>query len=337
MKDQKMQVDVSVWAIIKVLLVLVAFYLLFLIRDILILFFLVLILVAAFNPVVNYWEKKIKRGPAVLVLFLIIFAVVAAVIWLIMPSLVRQISQLVIQLPELMDRFSNLKNYVPDFEQNLTAISNSLTGLTGGFVSITASVFGGVFTLLTALVLTAYLLLDKDAFANFIFSVFPPASKGQLVTIFDKIGQKLGNWLRGQAILGAIIALIDLIGLVIIGVPFALVLAIISGILEIVPTIGPIVAGLIAILVALAVDPIKAVFVAVLYVIVQQIENNFIVPKVMQKAVGLSPVIIILAVLVGAKLFGVFGAILAVPLAGVISVVIQDWSTLRKAFDKNDK
>jgi predicted PurR-regulated permease PerM len=117
-------------------------------------------------------------------------------------------------------------------------------------------------------------------------------------------------------------------------VPYALALAVISGILEIVPTLGPILAGAIATIFALTIDPIKAIFVIILYVIVQQLENNFVVPKVMQKAVGLSPVIIIFAVLIGARLLGLVGAILAVPIAASISVIVQDWSTVKKTIGR---
>lgn len=328
MPQNGFRVDVSVWTIAKIILVLTGFYLLFFIRDILALLFIVLILVAAFDPIINKWEKKLHRGPAVVLLFVIILLVLAAIIYVIVPPVISQLSQLINQLPDIAQRFRDAEKYVPAIEKNLSSISQYLTDITGGFVSITAGVFGGVFSLLTAFVITAYMLLDKNAFSQFAISIMPNSNRRHIIVLLKKIGQKLGGWFRGQILLGIIIGTCDLIGLLIIGVPYALILAIISGLLEIIPTIGPIVAGIIAVIVAYTADPIKAVFAVVLYIIVQQLENNFIVPKLMQKAVGLSPVIIIFSILIGAKLLGIIGAILAVPLAASISVIAQEWPNL---------
>jgi len=132
-----------------------------------------------------------------------------------------------------------------------------------------------------------------------------------------------------------IIFLIVYIGLTIIGIPYALVLAIIAGILEIVPTVGPIIAGAIAALVALTISPLAALLVIILFLAVQMLENTFIVPKVMQKAIGVSPVVIILAIIAGAKLLGVVGAIISIPIAASISVLIMEWPTISKIFAKN--
>jgi len=136
--------------------------------------------------------------------------------------------------------------------------------------------------------------------------------------------------------LGLIIAVIDYIGLLAIQVPYALVLALLSGLLEFIPVVGPFTAGAIAVVVALTVSPLHALLVVILYLIVQQLENGLIVPKIMQKAVGLSPVVIIVAVLIGVKLLGLFGALLAVPIAAVISVFISEWPAIRSSFGKDE-
>lgn len=332
--EERIKLDLSVWAIAKTIIVLLVFYFLFLIRDILALFFFVIILVATFNPVINRWEKKMNRPLAVALLFAIIVLAASVIISLIVPPVVTQFSQLADQIPAYSTRFDQVRDYLPAFEKNLTNISQSLSKVTDNLFSITAGIFGGILTLLMALVLTAYLLIDKEGLSNFVVSLFPIEQKDKIVDVFNKIGQKLGSWFRGQLLLGGIIAVIDLIGLVIIGVPFALVLAVISGILELVPTIGPIIAGLIAAVIAFTESPLQALLIIVFYFAVQQLESAIIVPKVMQKAVGLSPVIVIFAFLVGAKLFGLVGAILAVPLAASISVVANEWPTVKKSIKK---
>jgi len=331
--SEKMQFDVSVWMFIKLMLVLVTFYLLFVIRDIVALIFIVLILVATFSPIVKRWAKKIGRIPSVIALLLIIIAVIALVVYMLIPPISDQITQLVNNAPSYLERIQFLKVYAPTLQDSLTTITSSTGTITQGFVSITAGVFGGIITFLTAIVLFVYMLIDEQVLKNFIYSLTPPEKKEQVVEVLRKVASKVGDWFRGQVILGVIIAFIDLIGLLIINVPYALTLAVIAGILKIVPTIGPIIAGVLATIVAFTDSPIKALIVIVFFIAVQQLENSFIVPKVMQKAVGLSPVIIIIAILVGAKLLGVAGAILAIPIAASISVVLNELPSLRKVIE----
>ncbi len=326
---EKMQLEISAWAIVKLLLVLIAFVLLYYVRDILALIFIVLILVASFKPVVETLEKKVGRLLAVILLAVGVFLLFALTIYLVVPPFVSQISDFANSFPSLLAKYDFLSNYREAIENN---IKSSLGNITNSFVSITATVFGGFVTFIMAVVLTIYMLLDRKQLSDFSKSIIPDAQKNAVIETVEKVSQKVGSWFRGQLLLGAIIAAIDLIGLLIIGVPYALALALISGLLEFIPTIGPIIAGVIAAVIALSVSPIQAVFVIILYVIVQQLENAVIVPKVMQKAVGLSPVVIILAILVGAKLLGLLGAILAVPIAASLTVIVQEWPALSKSF-----
>jgi predicted PurR-regulated permease PerM len=207
MPNNEIRVNVSVWTIAKVILVSLGFYLVFFIRDILALLFIVLIFVAAFDPIINKWEQKIRRGPAVALLFVAIMLVFAAIIYIIVPPVISQLSQLINQLPEIAQRFRDAEKYVPSIEKNLSSISQYLTDITGGFVSVTAGVFGGVFSLLTAMVITAYMLLDKNALSQFAVSIMPDENRHKISALLKKIGQKLGGWLRGQILLGVIIGI----------------------------------------------------------------------------------------------------------------------------------
>jgi len=332
--NEKMQFDVSVWMFIKLILVLITFYLLFLVRDILALIFIVLILVATFSPVIKKWAKKIGRIPSVIALFLIIIVVLALVVYMLIPPITDQITQLINNAPSYLEKINLLRSYAPTLQESLPTISSSTGSITQGFVTVTAGVFGGIITFLTAIVLFIYMLVDEQVLKNFVYSLTPTDRKEQIAEILRKIADKVGDWFRGQMILGLIIGVLDLVGLLIIGVPYALTLAVIAGILEIIPTIGPIIAGVLAALVAFTDSPIKALIVVIFFIAIQQLENSIIVPKVMQKAVGLSPVIIIIAILVGAKLLGVAGAILAIPIAASISVIIHEMPILRKVIEK---
>lgn len=334
--SQKTQLEISVWTIIKVVLVLLGFYFFFYIRDIFVFLLVVLILAATFRPIVNRWEKKIRRLPAVIALLLIAAAILAFIGYIVIPPIISQITSLVQNFPTYVDRLSFFPTYKNEIVTGLKSLSNNITGISGGFVSITSSIFGGVFTFLSAIVLTVYLLLDKDGFHKLINSVVQENSRETVTGVARKISYKMGSWLRGQLLLSLIIAVIDYLGLLAIGVPYALVLAIIAGLLEFIPVVGPFTSGAIAAIVALTISPVKALLVVILYLLVQQLENNIIVPKIMQKAVGLSPVIIIVAILIGVKVIGLFGALLAVPIAAVISVIISEWPAIKASFGKDE-
>ena len=332
---QKTQLEISAWTIVKIALVLVLFYLVYLIKDVLVLFFVVLILAATFRPVVNRWELKIKRVPAVLFLLLIILAILAFIGYIVFPPLISQITALIQSMPQIIDRLSFLSPYKSIIISSLKSLTNNASGITGGFVNVTVSIFGGIFAFLTAIMMTIYLLLDKNGFRNFVVAIIPENSRESIIEMARKMSHKIGDWFRGQMLLSLSVAIIDLIGLAIIGVPYALTLALIAGLLDLIPVIGPIIAGAIAALVALSLSPLQAVFVIILFIIVQQIENSILVPNIMKKAVGLSPIVIILAVLVGVKLLGLIGALLAVPTSAIVSVIISEWPVIKSTLKKN--
>jgi predicted PurR-regulated permease PerM len=334
--NQEVRLEISFWTVAKVLLAGLVFYLLLMVKDIIALFFLVLVLTASFRPTINKWEKKIGRPLSVLSLVALIVLIIVLIVYLIVPPVISQTKQLIENMPDILNKYAFLKDHIPSLNEGINTLTKNIGNITNSFVSITAGIFGGVVAFFTAIIMTIYLLLDRNGIPLFVKSVVASDQQETVMNLARKISLKVGGWFRGQMILGVIIGVLDLIGLSIIGAPYALTLAVISAVLEIIPTIGPLIAGAIAVLVTLGSSPLQALFVFILYIVVQQIENSFIVPKVMQKAVGLSPVVIILAILTGAKLLGVVGAILAVPIIASISVVVQEWPTIKENFKKND-
>ena len=333
---QRVKIDISVWTFIKLILVILAFYFLYMIKDILALFFVVMILVATFSPVIESWSKRIGRWPAVLSVVAIFIAIVALLVYLVVPPVISQVGEFAQNLPYFMEKISYFKNHFPTIQNYLDTLSTSLNAYTGGVVSFTLGIFGGFITIISALVLFIYLLIDEKAMKIAVVSIFPVTHRERLTEVLKKVANQVGNWFRGQLTLASIVAVIYLIGLTIIGVPYAAMLAVLSGVLDFIPVIGPIIAGTVAAFIALSDSPIKALIVIILYIAVQQLENTILVPKIMQKAVGLSPVIIMAALLIGAKLMGIIGAVLAVPISASISVIIQEWPTIKRAWEKSD-
>lgn len=334
--SSKNELVISPWSVVTTVLILASFYLVYFIRDIIALFLIVLILAATFRPVVNRWEKKIKRLPAVLALLLILIAIISLLVYVMFPPLIHQFKALVVAAPDFINRIDFLQSYRSMLIDNIRTITQNPGQFSSKFVSITAGVFGGIFSFITVIVLTVYLLLEKNSFYVLAKNLLPSYQQDTLSVAAKKIAGKVGNWFRGQMLLSLIIGVIYFIVLSVLSIPYALPLAVIGALLEIVPTVGPIVAGAIAVLVALTVSPVIALIAAILFVVVQQVENSYLVPKIMQKAVGLSPVIVILAILVGAKLLGIVGAILTVPVVAALSVVAADWHVIRKSFKHNE-
>lgn len=328
--DGKIKLEISAWAILKVILILAAFYLLYLIRDVAVLLFLVLILVAAFRPIVNKWEKNVTRGGAVAILTLITIIVIAFIFYIIFPPLLSQIKQLINFAPEYVDKFKVLAPYKTEIDSVFKSISSHSGEITTGVYTATVNAFSAIASLLLALVMTIYLLLDRNGLKDFIINLVPKESQNSIIGIAKKMSNKVGGWLRGQLTLCLSIAIVDFIGLTIIGIPYALTLGVLAGISEFVPILGPLFSGIITCLVALSISPIKAIIVAILYILVQQLENTILVPKIMGKAIGISPVIIILAILIGSRLLGLFGALLAVPIAALLFVIISEWQNIKQ-------
>lgn len=331
---EKIKVDISVLSIIKVFLVALGFVLLFWIREILLMVFISLILAATFQPIVKSWSKKVGKTLAMLLFLSLILLVISGFFYLLVPLLIEQIHQLIIQMPAYIERVIAFQADTPSFQRWLETATSTLSNSVGNVVNLTISFLGGLVSFFTIIILTIYFLADDNYFSNLRQSSISEEKANAVIVVVKKVSVKLGQWLRGQFLLGLIITLISYVGLLIIGTPYALTLAVISGILEIIPIVGPFIAGAIAALIAYSVSPLTAIIVIVFYLVIQQVENNLLVPKIMQKAIGLPPAIIIVGILVLGKLMGFIGVLLAVPILGILYVLFQERSAIKEIFAK---
>lgn len=332
--EGKTSFEISTSAIFKIILAIVGLWFLVKTIDILILFFMVLVIVAALSPVVDRCSSKMPRLVAVLLVYLLILLVVGGAFYLIIPSLVEQLTKLAQDLPHFLNQVSPFYESV---KSALTASSETLNNLSGQLQKFSTNVYqttlgfiSGVVAIFTILVLSFYLLMEKGGATKLIAGLLPLSQKERVADIFQKIGLKMGAWLRGQIALALIVGVLVLIGLSIIQVPFALALAVWAALTELIPYIGPILGAIPAIIIAFLINPLTGILTLIVYVLIQQLEANFLVPKIMQKAVGLSPVVIILALLVGGKLYGILGMIVAVPAAAAFQVFLQEWPKFKK-------
>lgn len=309
--------------LVAIFLVLVGWFI-FKVKDILAAIFISYILMSSLLPFVEFLEKrKIPKIIAVVLAYFTTLALLIILIFPLIPFFISQIDSLFKNFPRYFERAALVAGIDIDLPQLTSFITSEFESIGRSALRLTSTIFSGLFSTLTILVVTFYLLLDHKRVNNGIASFFPKEHQSNATEIIRKIENKLGAWLRGQVMLSIFIGVITWAALTLIGLDFALPLALLAAILEIVPTIGPIVAAIPAVIVAAAISPALALVVALVYLAIQVLENNILVPKIMEKAVGLNPVIIILSILIGARLMGVLGAILVIPFISMLILIFQ--------------
>jgi len=332
--ENRTKIEIPTVTIIKVVLVILLLWFLYAVRDVVVLFFIVLVIVAALGPLVDRMSRHIPRVLAMIILSLTFLTILAAIGYLIIPPVVSQLQQLAVNLPYIMDKlgplYQTLKDSVSHYQEQLLNLSSQVITVTSGIFSTTLGFVEGLIAVITIVILSFYMLLEAKTIKGFLYSLMPAERKEQIVDVLKKIANKMGSWMRGQVTLMLVIGILDGIALMILGVPYALTLAVWGALTEVIPYVGPWLGLLPAFLIALTISPLKALFVLIAYILIQQLESQFLAPKIMGKAVGLSPVIIILALLCGAKLMGILGVIIAVPIAAALAVLIQEWPDLKK-------
>lgn len=310
--------------IILALFLVLAGWLLFQIRGIIVSIFISYIIMAAMMPAVHFLRRK--RFPNVLAVFIPYIAIFLALFLLIIPLIpfmLAQISSLLSGFPNYLDNSATILGFHLSPQQMQAYFSNEISGLGKNAIDVTSQVFGGLLSVLTVLVVSFYFLNYNETFKHKIASLFEKEEQERVKKMLQLIDDKLGAWLRGQVILSFAIGLATFIILSILHMPYALPLALIAGILEVLPTLGPILSAIPAVIVALTVSPAMALVIVIVYFLIQMLENNLLVPKIMQHAVGLNPVIVILSIMIGANLLGVAGALLAIPFVSFVIVLIK--------------
>lgn len=318
MKPQR--IEISYKTIIFVIVSVLGLALLWSIKDILLLLFICLILMGALNPTVSRIEKlKVPRPAAIILVYILIISVFGLALAGLVPLLKNQTSELLRILPSTLQSIQIFGLSAVD----LSSQFKLLESIPGEIAKTVLSLFSNIFSGFVILVITFYLLIERHHLDKYSLKIV--GSKGQLLIskIFNRLEGRLGSWVNGELILMTTVGLLSYIGYLVLGLSYAVPLALIAGLLEIVPNIGPIIAVVLAALVGLTISPWVALLTIVLGIIIQQAENNFLVPRIMKATVGLNPIITILTIATGAKLGGVGGALLAVPVYLTIETVVS--------------
>lgn len=322
------RVEISYKTIVFTVLFLLGLWLLFLIKDILLSLFVSFIFMSSLRPTVEKLAaKKVPRGLAIGIIYLIIIVLLFFVGRVIFPPLVTETARLIgsissegglpIFYQEVLNFFKNLNfdafNKISPYGGNVLDIFKTVI-----------SVFNSIVGALGLFVFTFYLLLERKNLGGILRGFLSEEDVKKAMQVTTLVEERLGSWVRAQVLLCVVIGLMAFVGLSILKIPYALPLAILAAVFEIVPIIGPIISGIPAVLVALLFSPGMALVVILLYFLIHQAENNLIVPTIMRTTVGLSPVITIVALMVGGKLMGITGAILSIPVVLVVQTLIEE-------------
>ena len=321
----------------------------YLIREVLLVLYISALLAIGFSPIVRLIERqrllpvgtrRFPRWLAILVLYVFIIGTLVAIGSVILPPLVGQARDLWAQRGQMFEQGQNflLERGILSHPVTLReAVEQAPVGggdAVGTVFGAVRGVIGGIVGFLTILILTFYLLVDAGTIRQTFLRVFPKPQRPRVDSLTRTITVKVSAWLGGQLLLGGVIGVTSAIALWLMGVPFFYVLALICGIGELIPVVGPILSAIPAILVAATVSYKTALAVLIFFLVQQQFENHVLVPKVMERQVGVSAVMVIIALLIGGNLLGIMGALLAVPTAAIVQVLFTEIIDQREAADR---
>jgi predicted PurR-regulated permease PerM len=315
-------------------------------RDILIQVLIATILAAGIAPLTRVLTRiGLPSGVSVILIYLLLILVIVGLGFLLVPPVIAEVQSLISQAPDfgarfvrslqdLQQQFPFLPPLGPALQNQLQQVGNSAGAIfvqALNIVGVALGVFGGLLTAILTLLITFYLVVDGKRIRNYLLSFLPKSQVPRFARMMDAIGDRMGGWLLGQIALSTSIGIASFIALLLVGVNNALLLAVVAAVAELLPIIGPWIAAIPAVIVAFTQDPVKALLTIIAYVIIQQIESNLLAPRIMGRAVRLHPLAVILALLAGASLFGIVGALVAVPVAAAVSVVLDEVRASRAA------
>ncbi len=322
------KVEISHRTIIFTVAFLAFLWLVYYIRDVILQIFVALLIMTILNPTVSKFNKKLKipRVASVLIVYLFVFGFISFGMAVAIPPFAEQTTSFANNIPAYIEELS-----IPDFIANgLTQELASLLGnLPSQIIRLSVSIFSNVLSVFSVFIFALYFLLARENLNTQLAEVFNDKTIEQKIErTINKLELKLGGWARGQIILMTMVGLLTYIGLSLIGIPYALPLALLAGILEIIPNIGPFLSAIPAVVVGFGISPLTGIAVAALGILIQQVENYVFVPKVMQKSAGISPIITLLSLLIGFKVAGIVGAILSVPVVITTKVIVEEFFSL---------
>jgi len=331
MRDLK---DISWQSVWRLVLIVVFLLFLYYARSVLVILLFSIIISSAFEPLVDWFKKRgVGRILATLIIYLTSIALIGLFLFFVAPIIYQQLLAVINLIPGYSEKLSHSiigSQIAQNINEIIITYGSSLLKTSATVFSVLFSVVGGVVSAISVLIISFYLLIKGDGVAEFLRAVLPQNLENEVIGIWQKILWRIGRWFRTQLLLSLFIGLMAFVSLWILGIKYSLILGVLAAILEIVPIAGPIFAGAVSAIVALSQSLSLAIWVVIIFILIQQLESHILVPLIMKKSIGLHPIMIILAILTGAKLGGIVGIILAVPIMVILEEVLSAINRQRK-------
>ncbi|MEK7510865.1 MAG: AI-2E family transporter [Patescibacteria group bacterium] len=346
--DKNTTISITTGTIVRTILILVAAYAVWVLRDLVLLVVTAVVLASAIEPGVAFLRKyRLPRVAAVTLMYVGVFGSLFAIVYAFFPPILDDMQQFLqaapqylntLNLPESLTALTSSAQTVAGETQTqslldtLFTFRSAFSDASGGVVQVVSTFFGGIFALILVIVLSFYFAIQETGIDDFIRLVTPNKHEEYVVGLWQRAHKKIGLWMQGQLLLSLIVGVIVYLGLLILGVPYALLLAVIAAVLDLIPIFGSFIAGILAVIVAFGAGGVTlALFVAALFFVVNQFEAHLIYPLVVNKVVGIPPLLVILALIVGGTLAGFLGVLLSVPLAAAVREFLADVERGKKA------
>lgn len=342
---KEVRISITTGSVIATLGVLLGAYLLWILRDLVLLILTAIVIASAIEPWILFFiRRRLPRFVSALLVYVLVFGSVFGLVYFFFPPIVRDATAFFSAMPAYLSSLnlgslsglSGASNILTtsqgsDFLKTLLSLQYVFTATTGGVTQLLVTFFGGIFSLLLIIVLSFYFALQDTGVDDFLRLIMPVTYEEYSVDLWKRSQKKIGLWMQGQILLSVIVAILVYLGLVIIGIPYALLLAVFTAIAEVIPVFGSILAGAVAVIVAYSSGGLPLAFiVAGLYVVVNQFESNLIYPLIVKKIVGIPPLLVIVALIAGYTLAGFLGALLSVPMAAVALEFIYDFDKRKR-------
>ena len=337
MNNQGNTLDISWETILKVALAGVLFYLLFLVRDVVIWFFFALIISVLFEPAVKFLKMlRVPRVMAVIFIYLTFFSVLASAIYFTAPLFITEIKQFSQLVPHYFEAispiFKELKiEALQSVESFTQAITGSLEKISSSIFDALSTFFGGVASAFFIISIAFFLSLEENGFEKVLRLLSPKRYENYILVIFNRCQTKVSGWFGARILACLFVAIASFVVFFLFKVEYAFILAFLAGILNFIPFLGPIItAGLLLLFVGIADSWVRALIIIVAFIVIQQVENYIISPILTKKFVGLPPALVLISIIVGGQIFGFLGAIFAIPVFGILYEFIKEFLEKRK-------
>jgi len=338
MDPKKQTISITSGTMIRALVVAAAAFALWQLSTLVLLLLAAIVIASAAEPGVQFFMRyRFPRPLAVVSVYAFVLAGLASLVWFFIPPMLAEASALLAVLPQYLSEVQNyslpfLQNAGgPTFTETLNALQGSFADTGAGVLSFMASIFGGALYFIITIVISIYFSMQETGVDDFLRLITPEKHRDYVQSLWKRSQKKIGLWMQGQLLLSLIITILLFLGLSLLGVPYALVLAVFAGVMELIPVFGSLVAAVPGIAVALGTgDLTLALMVGGLYLIVNQFQAHLIYPLVVKKVVGVAPILVIIALIAGGQLAGFIGVLLSVPVAAAIQEFVNDVQKGRK-------